>query len=786
MHRRALLLILRRLGWAALALLALLLPLGAAAQSGCTALWATVDNDGPGGGTTQSLRYFNSTANRWDNLSPQVNLTGNANALAGNPINGLLYYVDRSASVGDLYSFNINSRANSLVGRIPVTNGPPAGNIIGATFDAAGRLFIYGTNGGNEYLAEVNTTPATTLTLTIPWTTVTLVGTGANPALGGSGDIYVDQSGNGFIASNTVPNSIWSLNLTAGANFGRVAQVLTLSPGSATSLAGVAVDPITGATYVSTGNAGSVTYLVNTTTGATTLLDNTTSYTVSDMGNCVNSPAAPSLTKSFSTAYQSGSSGTATVLLTVGNPNIVPIWLTSNLVDMLPSGMTVYTTPALAGSCTTVSGNSVTATAGAGNVTFASGGSIPAGGCTLSFVVSAGVALGDYVNTLPAGSLTTSAGNNATAASATFKVGTDFSASKTQGLGTAGPYGAGSLTVPGGSTMQYVLTITNSASGGTGSASFTDTLPELVAPVLGISAAMTGGGSCTTATAVVGGQTQITGTVNNAPPGAVCTVTVTAQVSGTQTSAVSFINTLTLAPLSGTGDANASNNVATVSTSITPEADLRVTKLSSAASGETGGTLSYAIVLQNAGPSLAGNVTVTDVLPAGLTLVGASVSPSGSLTLVTSTAGVTATAPWLGVGSTTVTVVVSLSNLGSADAVVTNTASATSTTPDPTPTNNTGTVSTTLTPRADLVMVKSGPASAPAGGTFGYVITVANAGPSAAANVTVTDVLPAGLVLLSASSTSGSVSSDAAGVTLTIPSLSAATTVTVSLTVQVN
>src|SRR5262249_16464807 len=66
--------------------------------------------------------------------------------------------------------------------------------------------------------------------------------------------------------------------------------------------------------------------------------------------------------------------------------------------------------------------------------------------------------------------------------------------------------------------------------------------------------------------------------------------------------------------------------------------------------------------------------------------------------------------------------------------------------------NMTPPVVTSVTPVADLSIVKTGPVTnVLPGSNFNYSITVSNAGPSTAASVTVTDALPASLGFVSAS-----------------------------------
>jgi uncharacterized repeat protein (TIGR01451 family) len=101
-------------------------------------------------------------------------------------------------------------------------------------------------------------------------------------------------------------------------------------------------------------------------------------------------------------------------------------------------------------------------------------------------------------------------------------------------------------------------------------------------------------------------------------------------------------------------------------------------------------------------------------------------------------------------GTITLTVQVS-SGSGS----ITNAVSMTSTTPDPTPGNNTSTTVTSRIDSADLQHHQDGERErGTVGQTFSYVITFANAGPSTAANVTLTDAL-VGLTLVSATNSVG-------------------------------
>jgi uncharacterized repeat protein (TIGR01451 family) len=215
-------------------------------------------------------------------------------------------------------------------------------------------------------------------------------------------------------------------------------------------------------------------------------------------------------------------------------------------------------------------------------------------------------------------------------------------------------------------------------------------------------------------------------------------------------------------------------------TSRIDSADLRITKTASVSAGTVGQTFSYVITFGNAGPSTAANVTLTDAL-VGLTLVSATNSVG---TLQTSTSNVTLTLASLASGAGgTLTLTVQVST-GSGS--ITNAAALTSTTPDPTPGNNTSTTVTSRIDSADLRITKTASVSAgTVGQTFSYVITFDNAGPSTAANVTLTDAL-VGLTLVSATNSVGTLQTSSAALTVTLGSLASGAGGTLTLTVQVS
>ena len=109
--------------------------------------------------------------------------------------------------------------------------------------------------------------------------------------------------------------------------------------------------------------------------------------------------------------------GVSTLTLTLFNANPTGATVTSPLVDTLPSGVVIAASPTASTTC----GGGVSAIAGAGSVTLATGNTIPVGGCFLVVNVTSST-VGTYTNTLPAGALQTSNGNSTVPSTAILTV----------------------------------------------------------------------------------------------------------------------------------------------------------------------------------------------------------------------------------------------------------------------------------------------------------------------------------------------------------------------------
>jgi len=214
-------------------------------------------------------------------------------------------------------------------------------------------------------------------------------------------------------------------------------------------------------------------------------------------------------------------------------------------------------------------------------------------------------------------------------------------------------------------------------------------------------------------------------------------------------------------------DPNLGNNSSTVTITVAtpsstiPSADLSLTKTADVTSTVEGGTVHYTLTVTDIGPATSTGVVATDTWPTGLTFVNATASQgsyassTGTWTIGSMSASSSATLQIAGTVKT-----------GTASTTLTNSAvvgeSASST--DPNPGNNTATVPVTIAPNictvncggtatttADLAITKTVDSANPAGGdTVTYTVTVTDLGPGTSTIVKVSDLLPAGLSLNSA------------------------------------
>ena len=208
-------------------------------------------------------------------------------------------------------------------------------------------------------------------------------------------------------------------------------------------------------------------------------------------------------------------------------------------------------------------------------------------------------------------------------------------------------------------------------------------------------------------------------------------------------------------------DSTPNNNVTTeddqASVTVTPPvADLSLTKTTSNPTPSVGANVNFTVTLNNAGPNPATGVSVTDLLPTGLTFVSANPSQG----TYNSSTGVWAVGTVANSANATLQIVATVATAGAK----TNTAQVSASNqsdPDSTPNNSVATeddqASVTVTPPAtDLSITKTdSPDPVIAGANLTYAIAVTNSGPTTATNVTMSDPLPSGTTFQSITAPSG-------------------------------
>jgi uncharacterized repeat protein (TIGR01451 family) len=331
---------------------------------------------------------------------------------------------------------------------------------------------------------------------------------------------------------------------------------------------------------------------------------------------------------------------------------------------------------------------------------------------------------------------TDSTGNGGTAAASA-----DVSIVKT--LTTAGPFTIGQ-------SITYTLFVANAGPSVATNVQITDTPSNL-----------------TITNVTGGGCTALPCTIASLGVGANATVTVTATI----TAAGGFDNSATVSATEP--DPNSSNNTDSTGNGGTAaaSADVSIVKtLTTAGPYAINQSITYTLLVANAGPSIATNVQVTDT-PSNLTI--ANVTGGGCAALPCTIAS-------LGVGANvTITVTATIKPADTFD----NSATVAATEPDPNTTNNTDSTGngSTVGEAADVSVVKTLTTAGPfiATQTISYTLFVANAGASAATNVQVIDT-PSNLTITSVSG------GGCTALPCTLPALAAGANVTIDVTATIN
>ncbi len=458
------------------------------------------------------------------------------------------------------------------------------------------------------------------------------------------------------------------------------------------------------------------------------------------------------------TTYTPGAALTYTIVASNAGPSNA---VGATVTDTFPAAFT--------GTWTCIGAGGATCPAsGSGNINATV--SIPSGG-SVTFTVTGTVsaaATGPLSNTatvaVPAGLVDPTPGNNQATDVDTAAPSANLSAVK-----------SGTASVGYGGALSYSVVVTDTGPSNANGSTFSDTLPAGISNIVASCGTPVGGAVCGTVN--VAGNA-VTSTITTLPVNGSVTFTITGNAP---TSGASVTNTASAQPPAGTTDPDPANNTGTATTTLL-QPQLTVSKTATPSPFTVGQPASYTITVTNAGAGpTAGNVTVSDALPAGITLTGA----SGANWSCTGTTAVSCV--YTGVlaagASTTVTLQVAVA-ASAANGNNTATASGGGDAGCPAAARCSDTVTVPVNASADIVLAKTVDNPAPnVGETVTFTVTASNAGPSNATGVAVTDALPAGLSFVSATPSQGSY--DSATGLWTIGALANGAQATLTMTAQV-
>ncbi len=311
-----------------------------------------------------------------------------------------------------------------------------------------------------------------------------------------------------------------------------------------------------------------------------------------------------------------------------------------------------------------------------------------------------------------------------------------------------------------GEPVSSTITVRNAGPSPASDVVVVDDLPE----GLGAVTATATGGTCEVAARAV------TCRLGTLAVGGTATVTVRATVAaGSLAVSVTDLARVT----SPTPDPNPSNNTSAATSRVERAADVSVTKVATPSTVSPGEAVTYVLTATNAGPSTATDVALTDTVGSSSVRLTGATAPGATCAFADGSAR--CTLPALAPGASVRMTVSALARPDAAPGAVDNTASVSTATPDPVAANDVATGMVTVGPaRPGLVVEKRAVAAGDvvAGrSVVRYVVPVRNDGPSDAAATTVTDTLPAGFTVDTATSDRGACTVDpaASGDAVTCP-----------------
>lgn len=310
----------------------------------------------------------------------------------------------------------------------------------------------------------------------------------------------------------------------------------------------------------------------------------------------------------------------------------------------------------------------------------------------------------------------------------------------------------GVTTVYRGGPVSYTVVVTNSSAYPV-TGTVIDNVPASVTGVTWTCVA-SAGSTCDTASGS-GNNINTTATLD---VNGTATYTITGTISATAPTGT-LSNTATVSPPVWLADASPADNTATDNSTVNLNANLSITKTDGLTNITPGATVTYSVVVGNAGPDTANGAIVTDTVPASITGVnwtcGSPVAGATCGAASGSGNNINTTANLPSGGSVTYTITGTLST--TATGTLSNTArviapaSGVTDPGDPTRTgagNNTATDTTTinLVPNLGITKTHTGNFTVGVNGTYTLTATNTGNGPTSG-TITITDNLPAGLTV---------------------------------------
>jgi uncharacterized repeat protein (TIGR01451 family) len=590
-----------------------------------------------------------------------------------------------------------------------------------------------------------------------------------NPVQAGSNITYTQVVTN--TGSSAITNGTFTEATPTNTTF------VSITPPAGWSCTGFPGSPCT-ATTVAAGASGTFTvvYTVNAGTASGTVITDTATVNATNQSFGSNSATATDVVATSTQADLALSTIATPATVLAGNAITYTQTVTNNgpaaaagatFTEATPTNTTFQTISAPAGWTCTTPAVGATGTITCTNPSVASGASsdivivlnVPATVTAASITASSSV------------SATTSdpnSSNNSTSVTTGVNVACDLTVTNT---GTPSPVTAGS-------NITYTQTIYNNGPSNCSTGTFTEATPANTTFV-SVAVVTSGGGTWTCPNSA-----PVSCTNPSVPPGSTGTITAIYKVNAGTAAGTIITDTATGATTSR--DTNPSDNSATVNIAVASgtQADLSVTNSGSPSPVTAGGNITYTQSVTNNGPATANAPVFTETLPSNTTAVSLT-GPAGWTCVL---ASLTCTDTTTMTASTTAnfTFVVTVNAGVAQGTTISQTDSVSSSTGDPNSGNNSATVSIPVGTSADISVTDTpSPVPVQAGNNITYTQVVSNAGPSAAASVSLTDTLPANTTAVSLTGPAGWTCTLATR-TCTDSSLASGSPATITFVVTVN